>query len=123
MPGPSIAIVGAGPAGLTLARLLLALPAAASPPLPASAAPVVTVFERDAGPASRGPSAAGTLDLHTETGLLALRKAGLWDEFNAVARYEGEEMIFGDRRGLKLIHIKSAGDFKTGQARPEIDRV
>jgi len=73
-----IAIVGGGPAGCTLARLLQI-----------SKAPIkVTIFESDAGMESR--TQGGTLDLHTNTGIAALKKAKLYDEFLKYARYDGE---------------------------------
>ncbi len=71
-----IAIVGGGPGGLTLARLLQMNGAN------------VTVYERDASRSARVQGA--TLDLHEESGLKALRKAGI----NIVAIHQhmtGEE--------------------------------
>ena len=78
----SIAIIGAGPAGLTLARLLQVAEVDVS----------ITIFERDASPTSRLYQG-GTLDLHLETGLAALKKAGLWNEALKHLRYDGEEMV------------------------------
>ncbi|MDH7462718.1 FAD-dependent monooxygenase [Chitinophagaceae bacterium 26-R-25] len=62
-----IAIVGGGPGGLTLARLLQIKGAD------------VKVYERDANKDVRVQGA--TLDLHDDSGLEALRKAGLMDAF------------------------------------------
>src|SRR5450755_4790961 len=62
-----IAIIGGGPGGLTLARLLQ------QKGIP------VTVYERDVNREVRVQG--GALDLHTESGLAALEKAGLMDEF------------------------------------------
>jgi 2-polyprenyl-6-methoxyphenol hydroxylase-like FAD-dependent oxidoreductase len=105
---PKIAIIGAGPAGLTLARLLLM-----------SAAKIdVTLYERDISPISR-PDLGGTLDLHTESGLAAIRKCGLWDSFQQYARYEGQEFIFVDKNATELVHMNSWDGPKD---RPEIDR-
>jgi predicted NAD/FAD-binding protein len=74
----TIAIIGAGPAGCTLARLIQC-----------SKAPIdVTIFESEASLSSRGQG--GTLDLHTDTGLAALRKGELYDEFLKYARFEGD---------------------------------
>ncbi|PWN40368.1 FAD/NAD(P)-binding domain-containing protein [Ceraceosorus guamensis] len=61
---PRIAIIGAGPAGLSLAKLLT---------LPSSPRVKVTVYELDAFPTSRTEQG-GTLDLHADSGLAAIRK-------------------------------------------------
>lgn len=61
MPSLNIAIIGAGPAGTTLAHLLLKSEHDIS----------VSVFEREVSLDARGKG--GTLDLHTNTGLLALK--------------------------------------------------
>lgn len=102
----SIAIIGGGPGGLTLARLLFLRGIAA------------TVYEGEASPDARGQG--GSLDLHEDTGLAALERAGLMDEFRAVARYEDQEARIYDHRGT-LLH---ADDPAVAQAsmRPEIDR-
>ena len=104
---PKIAIIGAGPAGLTLARLLHISKAKYD----------LTVYERDASPTSR-PDQGGTLDLPTATGLAAIRKCGLWDSFQRYARYEGSEFILVDKNATELVHLRQAG---LGD-RPEIDR-
>lgn len=119
MPHPRIAIVGAGPVGTTLARLLhLQTPSAS-----------VTVFESDASPNYR--SQGGTLDLHTQTGLAALKEAGLWDDFLKHARYDGEALKITDKK-LKICHqqeptrgpdmSREQGSGWDRQERPEIDR-
>lgn len=72
---PPIAILGAGPSGLTLARLLHL------------AGIDFTIFERDESAASAwGRGGSGTLDLHEGSGLLALQEAGLLAEFKERAR-------------------------------------
>ncbi|WP_244067031.1 NAD(P)/FAD-dependent oxidoreductase [Bradyrhizobium sp. Ce-3] len=98
-----IAIVGAGPGGLTLARLLHV------------AGVPTTVFERETGPTERPQG--GTLDLHADSGQLALARAGLTDGFLRIARYEdqGSRLYTGDGRLLL------ADDDMTGD-RPEVDR-
>ncbi|WP_229750916.1 FAD-dependent oxidoreductase [Undibacterium terreum] len=68
----TIAIVGCGPGGLTLARLLQMQGAN------------VRVYERDANAQARVQGA--TLDLHEESGLRALQAAGLMDAFRASYR-------------------------------------
>ena len=103
---PKIAIIGGGPAGLTLARLLHVSGAKVD----------VTLYELDASATSR-PDQGGTLDLHADTGLAALRKCGLWDTFSKYARYDGEELIMADKNATELVHLRGG---KMG--RPEIDR-
>lgn len=107
---PRIAIIGAGPAGLTLARLLHVSKIKVD----------FTVFERDESPTSR-PDQGGTLDLHTDTGLAAIRKCGLWDSFQRYARYDGDEMIISDKNWTILVH-KRGSKKEHDLARPEIDR-
>ena len=107
---PKIAIIGAGPAGLTLARLLHMSDVKVD----------LVIYELDASPTSR-PDQGGTLDLHTDTGLAALRECGLWDSFLKYARYDGQEAIFVDRNATELVHAR--GREKGGSRdRPEIDR-
>jgi 2-polyprenyl-6-methoxyphenol hydroxylase-like FAD-dependent oxidoreductase len=73
-----IAIIGAGPAGCTLARLLVQ-----------EKVPVdITIFEGEKSLDTR--TQGGTLDLHTQSGIEALKRAGLYDEFVKRARFDGE---------------------------------
>ncbi|OPA86857.1 salicylate hydroxylase [Pseudomonas fluorescens] len=99
-----IAIVGAGPGGLTLARILHHHGVA------------VSVFERERGPLERPQG--GTLDLHVESGQLALQQAGLEDAFKRIARYEDQGSRLMDQHGRLLFEDPNpqAGD------RPEVDR-
>lgn len=99
-----IAIAGAGPGGLTLARLLHLQGIR------------VTLFERDAHRHDRPQG--GTLDLHEDSGLLALRRAGLWDAFARVARYEDQGSKLVDMAGVLLFE---EADAASGD-RPEVDR-
>lgn len=100
---PKIAIVGGGPGGLLLARLLLMR--GCHP----------TVFERDARAAERPQG--GSLDLHAETGQRAMRLAGLETEFSAASRPEDQGDRLYDQHGALLFDHDGAGD-----DRPEIDR-
>ena len=102
---PKIAIVGAGPTGLTLARLLSISPVKLS----------VTLYERDVSPTARY-DVGGTLDLHTNTGLAAIRKGGLFDTFLKHAYYDGDEKTIADNNATVLVHMRGGYD------RPEIDR-
>ena len=119
-----VAIIGSGPAGITLALLLRQ-----------STAPIqVTVFERESSPHSRAQG--GTLDLHSDTGLLALKAAGLLGEFRKWARYEGQAMVIADSQGKKFYddeaEERDEHDTPEGEGgppdgegppdRPEIDR-
>lgn len=110
MTSPKIAIVGAGPVGCTLARLL------------SLSSIDVTVFEGEPSPNYR--SQGGTLDLHTETGLAVMKDAGLWDEFIKYARYDGESLLITDHNLKVYMQIKptAPGDTKYMGRRPEIDR-
>ncbi|WP_184360620.1 NAD(P)/FAD-dependent oxidoreductase [Rhizobium sp. BK602] len=101
---PRIAIVGAGPGGLTLARILH------------QGGVSVTVFEREEHALARPQG--GTLDLHLESGQLALRRAGLYDEFLTIARYEDQGNRIYDKDGTLLFADDDAGDSE----RPEVDR-
>lgn len=115
MTFPKIAIVGAGPVGTTLARLLLLQAPSAS----------VTVFEGEPSPDYR--TQGGTLDLHTETGLAALKEAGLWDEFLKHARYDGEALLMTDKNLKPYVQVKPSRPTEQrsallGGQRPEVDR-
>jgi 2-polyprenyl-6-methoxyphenol hydroxylase-like FAD-dependent oxidoreductase len=105
MTTPRIAIAGAGIGGLTCARILQL-----------HGFEHVTVFEREGSPESRQQG--GTIDLHAGSGQEAVRAAGLFDEWRALARFEGQEQRKVDHATAELIeHEPPEGDF-----RPEIDR-
>ena len=89
-PAPRIAIIGAGPGGLTCARILQRHGIA------------VTVHDRETGPDARNQG--GTLDLHEDNGQIALREAGLLEEFFRLARPEGQESRHMDAAGTLLFH-------------------
>lgn len=107
----SIAIIGGGPGGLTLARLLQLQNVE------------VKVYERDINKDARVQGT--TLDLHTESGLAALEKARLMDVFKTKYRPGAEKMrivnnsgeIFFDEHAMEI-----AEDIGGRYARPEIDR-
>ncbi|MER6812633.1 NAD(P)/FAD-dependent oxidoreductase [Spirillospora sp. NPDC000708] len=100
-----IAVVGAGPAGLTFARVLH------------RHEHPVTVLERDPAPDARPPG--GTLDLREGLGQLALDKAGLLAEFETLSRPEGQAMRILDTDGTVLRDWRPRPD---DRANPEIDR-
>jgi 2-polyprenyl-6-methoxyphenol hydroxylase-like FAD-dependent oxidoreductase len=101
-----IAIVGGGPGGLTLARLL------------EMAGLRVTVYERDVNRDVRVQGA--TLDLHEASGLLALRQAGLMDAFEANYRPGADRVRIMDQHAAIILdeHVNAQNAF----SRPEIDR-
>lgn len=100
----SIAIIGAGPGGLTLARVLHVHGVAA------------TVYEAEASPDAR--TQGGMLDIHDYNGQLALRDAGLYDEFRSIIHEGGEATRVLDPKGTVLLDQPDDG---TG-IRPEVHR-
>jgi 2-polyprenyl-6-methoxyphenol hydroxylase-like FAD-dependent oxidoreductase len=79
----------------------------------------VTVFEREPSPDVRPQG--GTLDMHPDSGQIALRTAGLLDEFTALARPEGQEWRLLDPASGALEAREEATDDEFS-GRPEIDR-
>jgi 2-polyprenyl-6-methoxyphenol hydroxylase-like FAD-dependent oxidoreductase len=106
MKNKRIAIVGGGPGGLTLARLLQMKGAD------------VKVYERDLNKDVRVQGA--TLDLHDESGLKALREAGLIDAFKANYRPGADRTRIVDRDANILMdeNVNALDEM----SRPEIDR-
>lgn len=104
-----IAIIGAGPAGCMLARLLTRRNDKLD----------VTIFESEDSMDFR--SQGGSLDLHVKTGQRALKEAGLYDNFLEHARFDSETMVFADK---DLLCYARVGDNAKGSTsgRPEIDR-
>jgi 2-polyprenyl-6-methoxyphenol hydroxylase-like FAD-dependent oxidoreductase len=102
MTYPSIAIVGAGLGGLTLARVLMlkGIP--------------FTIYEAESSITAR--SQGGTLDMHEDSGLRALELMGLLDAFNTIARPEDDSTRIMNKRGDLLLELAGHG------ARPEVDR-
>ncbi|MFF4104776.1 FAD-dependent oxidoreductase [Streptomyces sp. NPDC001903] len=108
---PRIAIIGAGPGGLTCARVLQRHGIAA------------TVHDQDASRSARDQG--GTLDMHPDSGQEALREAGLLDEFLAWARPEGQQMRLAGRDGRVLFDAvppESGAGAEARDGNPEIDR-
>ena len=101
---PSIAVVGGGLSGLVLARVLQQHDLAC------------TVYELDAGADARRQG--GLLDLHVESGQLALREAGLYEQFRRLTRPQAEAMRVMDKAGTVFIDLPAEGN----SGRPEIDR-
>ena len=77
-----------------------------------------TVYERDASRDVR--SQGGTLDIHEASGQLAIREAGLWDEFQKVVRPEADAMRLCDPSGHAWIDENKRP--KKSHDKPEIDR-
>lgn len=84
-----------------------------------------TIFEAEESINYR--SQGGTLDLRTETGLAAVKEAGLWAEFQKRARYDGEALLLTDKNLVTWMRRhprRNAQDTtKQLQEAPEIDRV
>lgn len=107
MSPPKVAITGAGPIGSTLRRLLIR----ASIPL--------TIFESESSMSIREQG--GTLDLHTSTGLKALREAGLYEEHAQSARYDGEALNLADKNLVSMTRVGGSTE-GSSRGRLEIDR-
>ena len=101
-----IAIVGGGPGGLTLARLLQ------------MNGLDVTVYERDFDRNARAQGA--TLDLHEDSGLKALQEAGLMDAFRANYRPGAEKLRVVNKNADIILDDHESSDREV--SRPEIDR-
>ncbi|WP_144281880.1 FAD-dependent oxidoreductase [Chryseobacterium echinoideorum] len=101
-----IAIIGGGPGGLTLARLLQ------------QGGCNVTVYERDINEDFRVQGA--NLDLHEESGIAALRKANLLDAFYANYLPDAGKLRIMDNDGK--IYLDDHKDEHSAEHRPEIDR-
>ncbi|PYI11755.1 FAD/NAD(P)-binding domain-containing protein [Aspergillus sclerotiicarbonarius CBS 121057] len=108
-PSPSIAIIGAGPSGLVLARLL-----------EVNDITDYVVFERDESSTPGLWQQGGTLDLHGPSGQLALKRAGLFDRFSKeFARWDASRMHVLDHTGTTIACFGEDGNAD----RPEIDRL
>lgn len=107
----NIAICGAGPVSLTLANILQ------TNNIP------FTVYEASSEIRTQG----GSLDLHPQSGQLALKEAGLWDLFTQYARPESDVLkivaldgeVLWNGNGSDKQEVKEEEKF---EGRPEIDR-
>lgn len=99
-----VAIIGAGPVGLTMARLLQQQDVK------------VTVYERDTNPEAR--IWGGTLDLHKTSGQLALKKASLLEQYFKLALPMGVHFADTDGNITATRKITPENQFDN----PEINR-
>ncbi|MHA7987724.1 FAD-dependent oxidoreductase [Rathayibacter sp. CAU 1779] len=104
-PAPNVAIVGAGLSGLVCARILQ------------RAGIPVTVYELDASPEARQQG--GSLDIHKETGQVALKAAGLYEDFLRHTHPQGESVRVLDKTAKVYVDEKEP---EGGNGRPEVDR-
>jgi 2-polyprenyl-6-methoxyphenol hydroxylase-like FAD-dependent oxidoreductase len=99
-----IAIIGAGLGGLTLARVLHINGIAA------------TVYEAEESATTR--SQGGMLDIHHDSGQLAMRQAGLFDQFSALIHPGGQQTRVLGADAAVLLDLPDKGN----GGRPEVLR-
>lgn len=102
---PKIAIVGGGPAGLTMGLLLH------KHHVP------FTIFELRQKPTEEElAKPSGMLDLHEESGLAVIKECGLYDDFVPLTGECSEDFLVADRHGNVIYTVKGE------RTRPEISR-
>ena len=106
-----VAIIGGGPGGLTLARLLQLQNVD------------VKVYERDLNKNARVQGS--PLDLHDDSGLAAIRKANLFEEFRTNFMPGADKTLILDEQAKVFYSDHETNlkeDFDNAYFRPEIDR-
>ena len=106
-----VAIIGGGPGGLTLARLLQLQNVN------------VKVYERDLNKNARVQGA--PLDMHDDSGLAAIRKANLFEEFRTNFMAGADKTLLLDEQATVFYSDHETNleeDFDNEYFRPEIDR-
>lgn len=103
---PKIAIAGGGPAALTLGALLHQ-----------RNIPFQIIELRPKPTEAELDQPSGMLDLHTESGLAAIRACGLWEKFLPLTADCEESMLIADQAGT-VLHADEGGL----EPRPEISR-
>jgi 2-polyprenyl-6-methoxyphenol hydroxylase-like FAD-dependent oxidoreductase len=98
-----VTVIGAGLGGLVLANVLH------------RNGVQVAVYDLDASPTARDQG--GMLDMHEDSGQLALRAAGVFEQFQASVLPSGEAMRLLDSSGA--VHLADDGE---GGSRPEVSR-
>lgn len=99
-----IGIIGGGPGGLMLGLLLQ------------QQGHNVSIFEKADPNVNRDRG--GSLDIHDDSGQLALKEANIYEQFKQLARYEGEDTKVVAKDGTVLFEEDAEGE----GSRPEIDR-
>lgn len=99
-----IGIIGGGPGGLMLGLLLQ------------QQGHTISIFEKADSNVNRDRG--GSLDIHDDSGQLALKEANIYEQFKQLARYEGEDTKVVAKDGTVLFEEDAEGE----GSRPEIDR-